>query len=607
MLRRARLAVICALASCGGGESNGPDPIDDSIEGQIRALFPADGLQSSALSQIAAVRQHLAAASTIQARNQAVTLVELTLTSLKEGRLAGGNGATSRAAASRLTDAIYQLVGLDPPRLTDVSLAADNVAKSVGAQGGSVVTPSGAAGAEFPAGALTQSVLVVVNKLPGPVTPGSGPLPTGLKQYPPYYEFSTFPAVPEFGDSVRVGVCQVTDPSSQFYAPEAIHPQLRIAHQKGAGVEILAPASVTDFLTCTSPVTPDVLSAEKQSRSGSQAISSKRNTFLAFAHGGLGGKTKSFSPFGAVDIASGPVSTVSVAPSAATVAQGQTRQLTATTSDASGIILSGRTVTWMSSNPGIATVTPSGAVATVTGVAAGGPVTITATSEGVNGTATITVVNPVPAIASAVRQPLGNYLADPLPPTQLPRGGRYLVLVSGSALNRVNGVSFTNPLVTATMRTITATSVTMDVSTPAVEEGESALAALGEVGFTFTASDGQTAPSGSVTLSIVEGPLPAATRLVVTNGVTRLKAGVTTVVTFEGESVDAGNTKFLFIGSQGLGNFDSQRPSFQGNSIFLFTIRFTPPDANAVQGATWGVVDGSGHKAQLQMFFPVDP
>src|SRR5207253_731812 len=64
-----------------------------------------------------------------------------------------------------------------------------------------------------------------------------------------------------------------------------------------------------------------------------------------------------------------------------------TVQLTATPRDASGNPLTGRAISWSSSNNNIATVNGSGLV---TGVTAGS-VTITATSEGQSGTASITV------------------------------------------------------------------------------------------------------------------------------------------------------------------------------------------------------------------------
>lgn len=83
-----------------------------------------------------------------------------------------------------------------------------------------------------------------------------------------------------------------------------------------------------------------------------------------------------------------PVASVTAAPPTTTVEVGSTAQLTATVQDASGNILLGRQVTWVSSNPALASVSISGQV---TGVAAG-VATISATSEGKTGTSQVTVI-----------------------------------------------------------------------------------------------------------------------------------------------------------------------------------------------------------------------
>src|SRR5690242_563880 len=83
-----------------------------------------------------------------------------------------------------------------------------------------------------------------------------------------------------------------------------------------------------------------------------------------------------------------PVASVTVTPATASVPAGGTVQLTATPKDANGNPLTGRTITWQSSNSAIASVNGSGLV---TGVATGGPATITATSEGQSGSAAVTV------------------------------------------------------------------------------------------------------------------------------------------------------------------------------------------------------------------------
>jgi uncharacterized protein YjdB len=92
-----------------------------------------------------------------------------------------------------------------------------------------------------------------------------------------------------------------------------------------------------------------------------------------------------------------PVASVSVSPASASVTVGQTVQLTATPKDANGTALTGRVVTWASSNTAVATVNGSGLV---TGVAAGSA-TITATSEGQSGTSALTVT-PVPVASVSV-------------------------------------------------------------------------------------------------------------------------------------------------------------------------------------------------------------
>ncbi|MGH7526487.1 MAG: Ig-like domain-containing protein, partial [Gemmatimonadales bacterium] len=82
-----------------------------------------------------------------------------------------------------------------------------------------------------------------------------------------------------------------------------------------------------------------------------------------------------------------PVASVVVTPGLASVPVGGTVQLTATARDAAGQPLTGRTFTWVTDAPAIATVSAAGLV---TGVGAG-PATITATSEGKSGTASVTV------------------------------------------------------------------------------------------------------------------------------------------------------------------------------------------------------------------------
>jgi CubicO group peptidase (beta-lactamase class C family) len=95
------------------------------------------------------------------------------------------------------------------------------------------------------------------------------------------------------------------------------------------------------------------------------------------------------------------VALVSIGPDSADVAIRGTRQLAATTRDASGAALSGRAVTWATSNSAVATVNATGLVSALTA----GTVTITATSEGRSGTARVRVVAAdLAAIVDSIRQ-----------------------------------------------------------------------------------------------------------------------------------------------------------------------------------------------------------
>ena len=150
-----------------------------------------------------------------------------------------------------------------------------------------------------------------------------------------------------------------------------------------------------------------------------------------------------------VTVSNTPVASVTVSPATASLTVGQTAQLTATTKDANGNILSGRPVTWSTSNGSVATVSSSGLVT----AAGAGSATITATSEGKSGTATITVTAPtgVFAIGDSVQVTIATWVrnisqppADPAtgtPPSVIgtqPVGARGVV-DSGPVLNTTPG------------------------------------------------------------------------------------------------------------------------------------------------------------------------
>ncbi len=163
----------------------------------------------------------------------------------------------------------------------------------------------------------------------------------------------------------------------------------------------------------------------------------------------------------AVTVTQVPVATVAVTPAAASTTVGQAVQLTATPRDSTGAPLSGRTVTWASSNPGVATVNVSGLV---TGAAAGSA-TITATSETKSGTSAITItVVPVasvavsPASASVSAGQAVQLAATPRDTNGITLSGRVVTWsTSNAAVATVNGSGLVTGVATGSA-TITATS-----------------------------------------------------------------------------------------------------------------------------------------------------
>lgn len=141
-----------------------------------------------------------------------------------------------------------------------------------------------------------------------------------------------------------------------------------------------------------------------------------------------------------------PVASVTVSPGSQTLTTGATAQLTATTRDAQQNVLTGRTVTWTSSNQGVATVSQTGVVTAVSA----GSATITATSEGRSGSATVTVQAPPPAPARTITVTPGS-------PLSLSRKQTVTLTASVYDANKqelkepsINWVSGDNSLVTVT-------------------------------------------------------------------------------------------------------------------------------------------------------------
>jgi uncharacterized protein YjdB len=165
-------------------------------------------------------------------------------------------------------------------------------------------------------------------------------------------------------------------------------------------VVLVTPSSVSMQAGVTTPLQARTLDSEGNSLSGRTVTWSSSNTAVAtVSQQGVvtaltaGATTITATSEGrsaqsAVTVTLAPVATVTVTPARDTIGVGTSRQLSVVLRDAAGTALTGRVVTWSSSNVTTASVSSTGLVVGV----APGTVTISGTSEGRVGSATIVVL-----------------------------------------------------------------------------------------------------------------------------------------------------------------------------------------------------------------------
>src|SRR3989454_2119008 len=187
---------------------------------------------------------------------------------------------------------------------------------------------------------------------------------------------------------------------------------------------------------------------------------------------------------------SATVASVTVTPTAATVVVAGTVQLTATTKDANGSVLTGRVVTWASGNPGVATVSATGLV---TGVAQG-QATITAASEGQQGTAAVTVI-PVP-VASVTVTPT---------PATVPAGQTVQLTAT---TKDANGSVLTGRVVTWASNNTPVATVSSTGLVTGVAQGQATITATGEGKQGMAAITVTALPVASVTVQPMAANVP---------------------------------------------------------------------------------------------------
>lgn len=312
---RALALGLVVLAGCSDQQAtqpNGPQafrgptsylvcPTIDAVRVLVRALFPVGPTQTAANKQVTQIFGFAAVGKLTDARGIMFQLVQTVLSNYYAGTLTGGQSPGTQANVLSLINALYCVVGLPQPNLPLGTLGNDGAAAVVTPTSPTTLVRTGTqfAGVNIPAASVPTTTLITITRLPD----APGPLLTPLDQYPAFYEFTASPVV-AFTQDLLVGTCTVQD----FTPPD--FGRLKIAHNVGATVELL-PRTVAPFLDCTGLIGmgPDFPGLRGYAQRGWRwAGPLVRDLFLprpAYATmlGSccLGGTTKKFSPFGAVD------------------------------------------------------------------------------------------------------------------------------------------------------------------------------------------------------------------------------------------------------------------------------------------------------------------
>ena len=248
-----------------------------------------------------------------------------------------------------------------------------------------------------------------------------------------------------------------------------------------------------------------------------------------------------------------PVATVRILPGSASLLVGQTQQLTATASDASGNALTGRVVAWSSANPAVATISAQGLVTAV----AAGSANMTALVEGRSATMTVTVttvpvssVSVTPASASLTAGGTQQFTASAFDAGGTVLTGRPVVwssdtpaIASVSAQGLVTAIAPGVAIITATVEGKIATaSVTVSaVPVASVAISPSTVSVLVGATQTFTASAYDASGTLLTGRSVSWSSATPSVGTISSSGVlTAVAAGTTTITaTVEGRSATA--------------------------------------------------------------------
>lgn len=264
------------------------------------------------------------------ARKQLTQLVAFLESKTDESTPSTGETRTHFVTRLVLDMSLYIYAGPATP-VPVLTATSDVVLKVVvPTQTDTVATPALQAAVIFPAGAVAEPTIVVVSPVSTYYPANcSGPLDTGLCQYPNFYHFNVFPDV-KLAVPAQVQVCHVDAGTNRL--PLADHSRFRVAHEKPANpadysaggtivdnVEVLALVPLMNVTNCEggngTTYTPAVSASASHTPFGQMRDVAARlvhRTLAAAARAvtprnayaidvGGGGFVESFSVFGIVD------------------------------------------------------------------------------------------------------------------------------------------------------------------------------------------------------------------------------------------------------------------------------------------------------------------
>jgi hypothetical protein len=276
---------FCLTLFAAGCGSDDPVPAVDPLVTATLSIFPDGGVGDSAASMAGLVAEDADRGDAAGAEQAAFQLTSLTLLELSGARLRPG---VTPARLDEFITQVFTAAGLPAPPLEASSFGPEGIVAVIPADGGTFTSANLRAGLSVPAGAVAKPVLLVADRLPDAsvYTPGKGPLPTSLDQWPLFYQFTLTPSVTFSADAI-IGFCQVTEPGDPFYVSDAVQARLQLAHPdpaNPAAIELLVRVDAP-FLECDG-VTANAVR-------GAMSALARRP--------GIGGRVRKFSPFGAVD------------------------------------------------------------------------------------------------------------------------------------------------------------------------------------------------------------------------------------------------------------------------------------------------------------------